>query len=499
MQNGVIIMSNKVIVTLPNGVMAEEAEYKEQFIDEYNSNPFIQVLPTIISKEDIIKGLSRNIKISNKEIESHEYIRRHLLQRIYKIFQPLPIHLKVWNMIDTLIKQGYVDRNPFNPIYKRHINTLGNNLINKEFSMHVNSNFTTTASCASIIGFSGMGKTTIVNKALENIPQIICHHTYNKEDFNNIQVSWIKLEAPHNSSLKALTLQFFMKVDELIGTENMKRYAVKNLSVDAMLPILGQLANSINLGLLVIDELQHLNKNTSQVMNYLVCLMNIFSIPICLIGTPACYDMLTSEMRIARRVTGGCEIIWNNMQNDKEFRLFMKGIWKYQYLRNPSKLDEDMINLFYEKTQGISDLVIKLFINTQRVAIERNVEKITKELVEKVWDKEFKLLQPMISSIHSKNKSKMFKYEDIRILENDDIIKNKKEANLKVIRKEEIEINEKTQKNNKKKIKISELEDEDVRKFIIEGIKLGKSNYESLLGAGMIVSIDKLLGDEEAL
>lgn len=487
-------MNNEFI--LPSGLIAEDAEYKEQFLEEYNNNPFIQALPAIMCKEEIIKTLSRNIKVTAKDLQEDDFIRIHLLQRIHKVFQVLPIHLKVWNMVDTLIRQGYVDRNPFNPVYKRHINELGNNLINRDFSMNVNNNFITTASCGLIVGVSGMGKSTIVNKVLENIPQIICHHTYKGMDFNNMQVTWIKLEAPHNSSLKALTLQFFMKVDELTGTENMKRYAVRNLSVDAMLPIMGQLANNIGLGLLVIDELQHLNKNTSQVMNYLVCLMNVFNLPILTIGTPACYDMLTKELRITRRVTSDGGIIWNNMKNDKEFRLFIKGIWKYQYLKNSSKLDEDMINLFYEKTQGISDLVVKLFINTQRVAIERNIGKITKELVQKVWDKEFKLLQPMISSIQSKNKAKMFKYEDIRILENEDLINTKKEVNSKLIRIEEKKINERIQKDNKKKIKISELEEEDIRRVVVEGMKVGKSNYESLFGAGIIVSIDTVLGGE---
>lgn len=488
-----MIMNNRFI--LPNGIVAEEAEYKEQFIDEYNSNPFIQALPAIKSKEEIIKILGKSIKISNKELEADGYIRTHLLQRIHKnVFQPLPIHLNIWNMIDTLIRQGYVERNTFNPEYRRHINKLGNNLINRDFSMNVNSNFVTTASCGLLIGFSGIGKTSIVNKTLQNIPQVICHHTYNGEDFNNIQVSWIKLEAPHNSSLKALTLQFFMKVDELTGTENMKRYAVKNLSVDAMLPIMGQLANNIGLGLLVIDELQHLNRNTSQVMNYLVCLMNIFNLPILLIGTPACYDMLTGELRIARRVTGSGEIIWNNMKNDKEFRIFMKGIWKYQYLRNSSRLDEDMINLFYEKTQGISDLVVKLFVNSQKVAIERNIETITKELVGKVWDKEFKLLKPMIGSIASNNKAKMFKYEDIRVLESNSIIKKAKAVEKNSLEEKEVIVKENILKGKKKKIKISELEEDDIRRIIVEGMKQGKNNYEALLDAGVIVSMDIILG-----
>ncbi|WP_411682892.1 ATP-binding protein [Clostridium thailandense] len=331
---------------LPSEILAEEADYKDQIIDEYNNNPFIQALPTIRDNEEIITILSQNLKISKKELELDEYVRIHMLQRIYKgVFQVLPIHIKVFNMIDTLIRQGYVDRNPFNPEYIRHINKLGNKLISKDFSMSVHSNFVTTASCGLLIGFSGMGKTKIVNKVLDNTPQLICHNSYSDTDFNAIQVTWIKLEAPHNSSLKALSLNFIMKIDELIGSRNMERYAVKNLSVDAMLPIMGQLANNINLGLLVIDELQHLNKNTSQIMNYFVALMNTFGVPILLIGTPACYNMLTGELRIARRVTGSGEIIWNNMKNDKEFRLFINGIWKNQYVRNRAKLDEEIINL----------------------------------------------------------------------------------------------------------------------------------------------------------
>lgn len=491
--NGVRIMSNKI--SLPSGVVAVEAEYKEQFLEEYNNNPFIKALPTIKGKEEIIKILGNSIKPTNKEIELDDSIRLHLLQRIYKIFQPLPIHLKVWNMIDTLIRQGYVGRNPFSTEYKRHINKLGNNFINKELSMNVKSNFITTSSCGTIIGFSGMGKTTIVNKVLEDIPQVIAHNTYKNEDFNNLQVSWIKIEAPHNSSLKALTLQFFMKIDNLLGTENMKRYAIKNLSVDAMLPLMGQVSNNIGLGLLVIDELQHLDKNTSQIMNYFVALMNTFGVPILLIGTPACYDMLQSEMRIARRATGSGEIIWNNMKNDNEFKLFMKGIWNCQYLKSPVKLDEDMINLFYEKSQGISDLAVKLFISAQRVAIERSIETITKSLVEKVWAKEFKLLKPMIRSIESNNKAKMFKYQDIRILENDNIVK-KKAVEGNSLEEKVVIVKGNLKKNSSKKIKVSELEEDDIRKVVLEGMKQGKNNYESLLSSKLIVSIECILDGE---
>lgn len=485
-------MSNKI--QLSSGFLAEEAEYKEQYLEEYNSNPFIQALPRIRNKNEIIKLLSNNIKITSKELEADEYIRIHLLQRIYNVFQPLPVHLKVWNIVDTLIRQGYIARNPFHPQYKRHINKLGNNLINKDFSLNANNGFTTTASLGLIVGFSGMGKTTTVNKVLENIPQIICHNTYSNKNFNNIQVTWLKLEAPHNSSLKALTLQFFMKVDELLATENMKRYAIKKLSVDAMLPLMGQLANNIGLGLLVVDELQHLNKNTKMTMNYFVALANTFGVPILLIGTPASYDMLTGEMRIARRATGCGEVIWNNMKNDNEFRLFVKGIWKHQYTKKQLKLNEEIINLIYDKTQGISDLVVKLFINSQKVAIEQGSEILTKELIEKVWDKEFKLLKPMIQSIGSNNEARMFRYDDIRIIENG--MRAQNNIKIREYKKNSSDKLAENKINNNNKIKVSELEDDDIRKIVLEGISEGKTNYECLLNNKVIVSMDTLLGCE---
>lgn len=481
--------------TLPSGLVAIEAEYKEQILDEYNENPFIQALPQIKTKEEIVTLLANNIKYKNEERNYDSNIRLHLLQRIFKIYQPLPIHLKVYNMIDNLIRQGYIARNPISKEYKKHINLLGERLINKEFSVASVDNYNTTAICGLIIGISGMGKTSSVNKVLENYPKVIVHNTYKNKHFNNIQIPYIKLEAPHNGSLKALTLQFFMKVDELLGTENMKRYVSRNLSVDAMLPLMGQLANNIGLGLLVIDELQHINKNSAQVMNYFVALSNTFGVSLLLIGTPACYAMLEQEMRIARRVTGAGEIIWNNMKNDKEFELFIKGIWKYQYIENECKLDRKIIDAFYDKTQGITDLVVKLFIACQRAAIESGVEKITIKLVDKVWEKEFKLINPMVTTIRSSNVNKMFKYEDIRILE-DTYNKSIPKCSHNV-RHDKPKETDKIEVVKAKKIIVSELDDEDIRKIIIKGLKRGKEEYEILKDNEIIKDFNSILQEKK--
>jgi hypothetical protein len=385
------MMTNKIF--LDNGMEAYVASYNEFPLEEYNSNPFIQALPPLLDKQTIIKKLMLPISFKAEERSLDSSYRLHMVQRLYKLFQPLPIHIDIWNMVFSLLYQGYIARNPFDKDYRRYINRTGKQIINRTYDINSRANFRTTASCATLIGYSGMGKTTTINRILSNIPQIIVHNHYNGQHFNQIQLSHLILQTPHNSSLKALTLQFFMKVDELLGTNTFQKHVSRNLSTDAMLPLMGQVAHNIGLGMLVIDEIQHLqNRGVQQMMNYFVTLMNSFGVPVLFIGTPASYFIFQNEFRIARRVSGNGEIIWNNMENDKEFRFLLESIWKYQWNRKFTPLTEEMIKVFYQETQGVSDLIIKLFTNVQSVAIKSGKEEFTISMVKKVAKEQFKLI-----------------------------------------------------------------------------------------------------------
>lgn len=483
-------MSREVI--LPNGTIAIEAEYKEQLIEEFN-NPYIKALPDIISKEKIVRELLFKPPIRKQELVLQKEFKLSILPRIYKAFQPLPIHIKIWNMINNLIRQGYIARNPFNHNFKKYSNKIGNEIINKTYNLDVNESFRTTAQCGLLIGVSGMGKTTSVQRVLSKISQVIVHNEYEGVNFNQLQVTWLKLEAPANGSIKSLTLQFFTKIDSLLGTNNMRRYVSRGYSVDIMIPIMGQIANNVGLGLLIIDELQHLDKGEKKVMNYFVTLMNSFGVPLLLIGTPACYSMLQQEMRIARRVSGSGAVIFNPMKNDREFEIFIKGIWRYQWIIRPTKLSKPIIDTFFEKTQGICDLVVKLFVNAQRMAIEKGVEEITVDLLNRIWEKEFVILEPMLQAIRSNNIAKKMKFEDIKEIE----IANSSEDTKRttVFKRDNLE-ESKPKITPNKKIKISELEKTDLRRIVLEGKKNNKSEYESLMESGIIVRLDDILGEK---
>lgn len=479
-------------ILLPNGMEGVEADYHSFPLEEYNSNPFIQALPSLISKEKIINKLMLPISFKKEERDMDSAYRLHMIHRLYKVFQPLPIHLDIWNTIFTLIYQGYIARNPFEKNYKRYVSQTGKQIINRTYDIHSRTNFRTTASCATLIGYSGMGKTSTVNRVLNNIPQIIVHNQYNGQHFNQIQLSHLTLQAPHNSSLKALTLQFFMKVDELLGTNIFQKHVSRNLSTDAMLPLMGQVAQNIGIGMLIIDEIQHLqNSGIQQMMNYFVTLMNSFGVPILFIGTPASYSIFQNEFRIARRVSGNGEIIWNNMENDNEFRFFLESIWKYQWNRNNTPLCDEMINMFYEQTQGVSDLIVKLFVNVQEKCITNGKEEFTVNMVQQVAKEQFKLMRPMIEAIKSKNIYKMAQYEDLRKMELSNTPYPKKENVIQEATKsnndgKKVHENTKKKSSSKVKKKVRGTVEGDLRELLKKSDKEEKSIHQ-ILGENNLV------------
>lgn len=477
------------IIFLPNGMEAVQAEYTDFPLAEFNENPLIQALTPLSNKQEIIQKLMIKPMYKKEEKSTDSVYRVHMVNRLFQLFQPLPISIDVWNMVHSLIMQGYLARNPFDKNYRQYINETGKEIINRSFDINSRTNFRSTAGCGTFIGFSGMGKTTTINRVLGNIPQVIIHNEYKGQHFNQIQLVWLKLEAPSNSSLKALCLQFFMKIDELLGTNNYKKYVSRNMSVDNMLPLISQVAQNIGLGLLIIDETQNIKKRGAhQIMNFFVYLINS-GINLCLIGTPGAYDLFGKELRITRRLTGNAEIIYNNMEYGNQFEFLLKSIWEYQWTQKFVPYNEDFGKLFYEHTQGLSDLIIKLFVYAQQEAIETGKEELSIGLIKKVARERFRLLEPMVDAIRSGNPHRMSKYEDIRRIDIEKISVSKdKEIKKPAPARKKSQEKTKAVKHVKpnKKNEIKDYMEDDLRYLLQQGVGSDLTPYQVLLENGYI-------------
>lgn len=414
----------------------EEAKYKEQALSEYSKNPFIEALPPIFSEDNVLERFMVTPRITQQEKQSETNIRYHVLKRVKNFIQPLPIHFEVERRLSTLIRRGYLARNPLDKTFLERIRVL-HQLREDEEEAHKYIDerlnyLRSTADSLSIIGISGIGKTTAIERLLLMYPQVIKHETYEGQPFNRTQIVWLKIDCPYDGSLSTLCKSFFKAIDNLLGTRYLEKYGYLNRVTSTMLLHMTSLASMYGIGVLVIDEIQHLlhSKNDQEEMlNFFVTLSNTVGIPTVLIGTSKAQQLFKGNFRQARRAASDGAIIWDRMaEESEEWEFFLETLWELQCLKIRSELTEDVKKTFYEECQGITSVAVNLFILAQERAIfdeSNEEERITPGVLKKTAKMDMKILQPMLNAIRNNDLKAMYKYEDLMINLDDLMINHK--------------------------------------------------------------------------
>jgi hypothetical protein len=499
------------------------ASYHEQEIAAYQFNPFIEALPPILSEDDALEALARYPPYDENERFLLPHLRLHCIQGALQFFAPLPIHLDLERRFSRLIRAGYLARNPLAKGFWENVNGRVQSL---------GSSTARVGNCArsiplgfTIIGFPGVGKTTSVESVLSLYPQVIYHSRYRGRDFTQTQIVWLKLDCPFDGSIKGICLNFFQAIDDLIGTTYHAKFGSKRLTVDELLPHMARVAAIHGLGVLAIDEIQHLSSaksgGASKMLNFFVQLANTIGVPIVLIGTYKAQSVLSGEFRQIRRGTGQGDLVWDRMQEgawvekDDEtltpgiWQLFLESLWFYQYVRTPCPLTKELSHVLYQETQGITDFATKIFMLAQIRAITTdtgNSEFITKSIIRSVARDSLRQAQPVLAALRKNKMGALSKVEDIHPIQVDGYIQKAYDELVKTTKISTTNDNSKseTSEHNQSKEPTSLSTDEKIRKLRrqrtavqVEGdlrgsmeksIEQGSSVYETLRQAGHIQS-----------
>jgi len=77
---------------------------------------------------------------------------------------------------------------------------------------------------------------------------------------------------------------------------------------------MSQIANVHAIGVLVIDEIQHLSMSRSggveKMLNFFVTLVNVIGLPVVMVGTPKARPIFEMDLRSARRGAGFGALLW---------------------------------------------------------------------------------------------------------------------------------------------------------------------------------------------
>lgn len=389
-------------------------------LNEYHGNPFIARLPPLANQRENHESLKSFPGLETHELGLPPHIRTHCIARLAKCFLPQARQVDLAGRFSLLLRQGYVGRNPLTHDYLRHVNNGVDRIEAGSLDARGSRPVENTATSFALLGCPGVGKTLAMQRVLAQYPQTIQHD----EPFSLVQIVWLRLEAPALGSLRQLGLDFFQAVDQLVGTDYVKRYATRT-TVEQMLLHMAHVAHLHALGVLVIDEIQNLRGakvGAGDLMQFLVKLVNTIGLPVIPIGTMGALPILQASFSQARRSTGLGSLLWDRMAPDGVWDGFLKELWKYQWTHPATPLTPGLNAAMYDESQGVADLAVKLFMLVQlrlmAIAEVRpgQAETLTEELIRKVASEEFSIVAPMIDALRSNDAVKISKYNDLQSL-----------------------------------------------------------------------------------
>lgn len=397
-------------------IFTVKAKYTDTEVDRYRGNPLIEALPALLRGKAEFDSFVENIPPvpTDRTRKKSEVVRMMEAMTIKDVVYPFPEYSRASADIATLIRDSYVSRNPMtsDDVQRRHALATGS-----RDGLAYPSDWSSSADGYFMISVTGMGKSTWANGFLVRHPQLIRHEMYRGKPVPcRYQVVYLYLRVPFNGTLSALCLQFFRKVDKLLGT-NYLRQAKALRSVAPMVELMSAVASTISLSFIVMDELQNLRsahgENAEIALNYLTEIIEGIGISVICLATPKIYSVLAKNAESTRKLSSLSGLMIEPMKKgDPQWKTFCELNWDYTYVKRKPRLDETTMNVWHEVSGGNTAFAKLAFLLTQRYEIGGR-EIVDVDGLRRTSACDMAFLRPAIAALNSGDPKKLGDFDDM--------------------------------------------------------------------------------------
>ncbi|SDD72647.1 ATP-binding protein [Sporomusa acidovorans] len=363
----------------------------------------MKFLPKLNSKIELgnLSFLPPNATKVERLLPSHMQV--HCVEKLREFIYAGSQYYYLTVLIKQFIINGYSNRNPLAPEYI--IKTRNNNLLESKLIANAN------PLIAVLIGISGTGKSVAVERILTTYcTQVIEHAKFEKSYLLMDQLVWLKIDFPCQPTMRSFCLCILDKIDQILGTDYFSLFSYQKQKEEERIEQVAKILWLHGVGLFIVDEFQGITKANGMekrlILDFLEKINIVVGIPTLLIGTPSALSVLPD-------VFLSTIVRWSKFSFNEEWNSLVHELLKYQWTLHEVENFSDISRELFEVSLGITDIAIKLYIAAQQYCINRDIARVTPEIITLVNREKYKLVQPMLHVLREEDTKNLLQYSAI--------------------------------------------------------------------------------------
>ncbi len=340
---------------------------------------FTSMLPPLLLGDELTTAMTSlpDYDASVRTLSASERLMR--LTDIYKVFVPTSMATEIYQRVYMMTSMSLQSKGTVESVRRMNANYAWSH--GSEYH-----GVATGATSATVIGISGIGKTSCIQSSINLLGGIIetenpCHKV----------IPIVMVSCPFDCSYKGLLCQILISIDEILETDYYHKTQRSNMNSQQILAMVCQICH-LHVGLLIIDEIQLLSGATkagSILYRMILQLINTSGINVLLVGTSECLRFFAETQQIARRSVG---LQYSAMEFDSDFRKLAEILYSYQYTRQESKMSENVLFWLFEHTGGVPAILTAIIHDAQEIAILRGRETLGIETLTEAYTSRMRML-----------------------------------------------------------------------------------------------------------